>query len=151
MFSIPLLLAVIRLQGDSVRSAFMFMHLGRPFTATEKSLQRVFRSLFRGVLRGLSSVDVLFEMVVYALADAFLIIIFLIRLVASFRAFLRTVALTEKGRQTFVALFRRHTALFKRAFQDVSPEELQQLEGVLKKIGKRAESLAEKKTSSQFG
>jgi MarR family 2-MHQ and catechol resistance regulon transcriptional repressor len=63
----------------------------------------------------------------------------------------RTVSLTEKGRQTFVPLFRRHTALIKRAFQDVSPEELQQLEGVLKKIGKRAESLAEKKTSSQFG
>jgi len=61
------------------------------------------------------------------------------------------VSLTEKGRQTFVPLFRRHTALIKRAFQDVSPEELQQLEGVLKKIGKRAESLAEKKTSSQFG
>jgi MarR family 2-MHQ and catechol resistance regulon transcriptional repressor len=63
----------------------------------------------------------------------------------------RTVSLTEKGRQTFVPLFRRHTALIKRAFQDVSPEELQQLEGVLKKIGKRAESLAENKTSSQFG
>jgi len=63
----------------------------------------------------------------------------------------RTVSLTEKGRQTFVPLFRRHTAFIKRAFQDVSPEELQQLEGVLKKIGKRAESLAEKKTSSQFG
>jgi hypothetical protein len=58
------------------------------------------------------------------------------------------VSLTEKGRQTFVPLFR---PLIKRAFQDVSPEELQQLEGVLKKIGKRAESLAEKKTSSQFG
>jgi MarR family 2-MHQ and catechol resistance regulon transcriptional repressor len=63
----------------------------------------------------------------------------------------RTVSLTEKGRQTFVPLFRRHTALIKRAFQDVSPEEMQQLEGVLKKIGKRAESLAEKKTGPQFG
>jgi hypothetical protein len=31
----------------------------------------------------------------------------------------------------------RHTALIKRAFQDVSPKELEQLEGVLKKIGKR--------------
>jgi hypothetical protein len=51
----------------------------------------------------------------------------------------------------FVPLFRRHAALIKRAFQDVSPDELQQLEGVLKKIGKRAESLAEKKTNSQFG
>jgi MarR family 2-MHQ and catechol resistance regulon transcriptional repressor len=62
----------------------------------------------------------------------------------------RTVSLTEKGRQMFLPLFRRHTALIKRAFQDVSPEELQQLEGVLKKIGKRAESLAEKTTSSEF-
>jgi MarR family 2-MHQ and catechol resistance regulon transcriptional repressor len=56
----------------------------------------------------------------------------------------RTVALTEKGKKMFLPLFRRHTALIKRAFEDVSPEELQQLEGVLKKIGKRAESLAEK-------
>ena len=54
----------------------------------------------------------------------------------------RTVALTEKGRKMFVPLFRRHTALIKRAFQDVSSEELQQLEALLKKIGKRAESLA---------
>ena len=59
------------------------------------------------------------------------------------------MSLTEKGRQTFVPLFRRHTALIKRAFQDVSPEELQQLELVLKKIGKRAESLAEDKSHPQ--
>jgi MarR family 2-MHQ and catechol resistance regulon transcriptional repressor len=58
---------------------------------------------------------------------------------------IRMVALTEKGRDMFVPLFRRHTALVKRAFQDVSSEELQQLELLLKKIGKRAESLAEKK------
>src|SRR6201984_1936626 len=64
---------------------------------------------------------------------------------------IRTVSLTEKGRKMFAPLFRRHAELIKRAFQDVSPEEIQQLEGVLKKIGKRAESLAEKKTSSQFG
>jgi MarR family transcriptional regulator, 2-MHQ and catechol-resistance regulon repressor len=56
----------------------------------------------------------------------------------------RTVALTEKGKKMFLPLFRRHTALIKGAFEDVSPEELQQLEGVLKKVGKRAESLAEK-------
>jgi MarR family 2-MHQ and catechol resistance regulon transcriptional repressor len=56
----------------------------------------------------------------------------------------RTVSLTEKGRQMFAPLFRRHTALIKRAFQNVSSEELQQLELVLKKIGKRAESLAKK-------
>jgi hypothetical protein len=42
---------------------------------------------------------------------------------------------------------RRHTALIKHAFQDASSEELEQLEIMLKKIGKRAESLAEKKVS----
>ena len=64
---------------------------------------------------------------------------------------IRTVALTEKGREMFVPLFRRHAALIKRAFQDVSSEELQQLEAVLKKIGKRAESLAEQKGDSLDG
>jgi hypothetical protein len=48
----------------------------------------------------------------------------------------------------FLPLFRRHTALIKRVFQDVSSEELQQLELILKKIGKRAENLAEKKGHS---
>jgi MarR family transcriptional regulator, 2-MHQ and catechol-resistance regulon repressor len=62
----------------------------------------------------------------------------------------RTVSLTEKGRQMFVPLFRRHTALIKRAFQDVSLEELQPLELVLKKIGKRAESLSEEEGHSQY-
>ena len=57
----------------------------------------------------------------------------------------RTVSLTEKGRQMFLPVFRQHTALIKRAFQDVSDEEMQQLERVLKKIGKRAEDLAERK------
>ena len=60
----------------------------------------------------------------------------------------RTVSLTEEGRRMFVPLFRRHTALIKRAFQDVSVEELQQIGLVLKKIGKRAESLAEDNSHS---
>jgi MarR family 2-MHQ and catechol resistance regulon transcriptional repressor len=59
----------------------------------------------------------------------------------------RTVSVTEKGRQMFVPLFRRHTTLIKRAFQDVSFEEMQRLERALKKIGKRAESLAEQKAT----
>ena len=62
----------------------------------------------------------------------------------------RTVSLTEKGRQMFVPLFRRHTALIKRAFQDISFEEMQHLERVLKRIGKRAESLAESKVALQL-
>jgi hypothetical protein len=51
----------------------------------------------------------------------------------------------------FVPVFRRHSALIKRAFQDLSPQELQQLEGVLKKIGKRADSLAEMKRNPKNG
>jgi hypothetical protein len=38
-----------------------------------------------------------------------------------------------------VLVFRRHNALIKRAFQDLSPEELQQFEVVLKKIDKRGQ------------
>jgi MarR family transcriptional regulator, 2-MHQ and catechol-resistance regulon repressor len=64
---------------------------------------------------------------------------------------IKTVSLTEKGHEMFVPLFRRHTGLIKRAFQDVSPAELQQLEMLLKKIGKRAEGLAEKKGDAQLG
>jgi len=61
----------------------------------------------------------------------------------------RTVSLTEKGRQVFVPLFYGHAAIIKRVLQGVSSEELQQLEGLLKKIGKRAESLAEQKGDSE--
>jgi MarR family 2-MHQ and catechol resistance regulon transcriptional repressor len=62
----------------------------------------------------------------------------------------RTVSLTEKGRHFFVPLFRQHTALIKRAFQGVSSEEVRQLEQVLKKVGKRAESSTEKKDHSEL-
>jgi MarR family 2-MHQ and catechol resistance regulon transcriptional repressor len=61
---------------------------------------------------------------------------------------IRTVSLSAKGRAMFAPLFCRHAALIKRAFQGVSSEELQQLEAVLKKIGKRAESLAIQKGHS---
>lgn len=54
----------------------------------------------------------------------------------------RTVSLTEKGRQFFAPLFRQHTALIQRVFQSVSPEEVKQLEQILKKIGRSAEELA---------
>jgi MarR family transcriptional regulator, 2-MHQ and catechol-resistance regulon repressor len=60
----------------------------------------------------------------------------------------RTVSLTEKGRQVFHPLFRRHAALIKRAFEGLSSEEMQQLERMLKRIGRRAESLAEKQGHS---
>jgi MarR family transcriptional regulator, 2-MHQ and catechol-resistance regulon repressor len=60
----------------------------------------------------------------------------------------RTVSLTEKGRQAFLPVFRRHAVLIKLLFQEVSREELQQLEVVLKKVGKHAQTLAEKRGHS---
>jgi hypothetical protein len=47
--------------------------------------------------------------------------------------------------------FRSHTALIQRAFQDVSLKEVNTLTWCSKKIGKRAESLAERKGRPQLG
>jgi MarR family 2-MHQ and catechol resistance regulon transcriptional repressor len=54
----------------------------------------------------------------------------------------RTVSLTNKGRELFVPLFRHEASLIGKVFQDVSPGEREQLEGLLKRIGKRAELLS---------
>ena len=62
----------------------------------------------------------------------------------------RTVSLTAKGRRAFVPTFRQHAALIKRAFQDVSPEEQRQMEKALKKIGRRAEELANKRATARI-
>jgi len=62
----------------------------------------------------------------------------------------RTVSVTEKGRRVFVPIFRQHAALIKRAFHGVSPEEQCQLEEVLKKIGRRAEELANKRATARI-
>ena len=56
---------------------------------------------------------------------------------------IRTVSITEEGRELFLPLFREQGALVERAFQDLSLEERAQLEDMLKRIGRRAESLAE--------
>jgi len=55
----------------------------------------------------------------------------------------RTVSLTQKGRAMFVPLFKMHTALLKRVFDELSPDEQRHLEELLKKIGRRAEKLAD--------
>ena len=54
----------------------------------------------------------------------------------------RTVSLTQKGRAMFVPLFKTHTALLTRVFDELSAEEQRQLEQLLKKVGRRAEKLA---------
>jgi MarR family transcriptional regulator, 2-MHQ and catechol-resistance regulon repressor len=53
----------------------------------------------------------------------------------------RVVSLTPKGKRLIAPVFRKHAAEIKRVFADAGPKELRALETILKKIGKRAESL----------
>jgi MarR family 2-MHQ and catechol resistance regulon transcriptional repressor len=53
----------------------------------------------------------------------------------------RVVALTSKGKELIAPVFRKHVAEIRKAFADASPKEVRSLETILKKIGKRAESL----------
>jgi MarR family transcriptional regulator, 2-MHQ and catechol-resistance regulon repressor len=54
---------------------------------------------------------------------------------------IRIVALTASGKKLIVPVFRKHAADLERVFSELSSDELQQLEGVLKKVGRRAEAL----------
>jgi MarR family transcriptional regulator, 2-MHQ and catechol-resistance regulon repressor len=53
----------------------------------------------------------------------------------------RIVSLTSKGKELIASVFRNHTAEIRKVFADASRKELRTLETILKKIGKRAESL----------
>src|SRR5690348_14963221 len=55
----------------------------------------------------------------------------------------RIVALTKSGKDLIVPIFRKHSAEIGRMFADANHKELQILESVLKKAGKRAKALAE--------
>jgi MarR family 2-MHQ and catechol resistance regulon transcriptional repressor len=57
----------------------------------------------------------------------------------------RIVALTPRGKDLIVSAFRKHSGQMKRAFSELSPEELCSLEVALKKVGKRAAALRNKK------
>ena len=54
----------------------------------------------------------------------------------------RIVALTKSGKDVIVPIFRKHAAETAKVFADANPKELQTLESVLKKAGKRAQALA---------
>ena len=54
---------------------------------------------------------------------------------------IRIVALTPRGKKLIVPVFRKHAAEMERVFAELSAEELQQLERILKKVGRRAEAL----------
>src|SRR5580704_2973287 len=57
----------------------------------------------------------------------------------------RVVALTKNGKDLIVPIFRKHSAEIARVFSDANPRELQILESVLKKAGKRAKALVEER------
>ncbi len=58
----------------------------------------------------------------------------------------RIVALTKAGKDLIVPIFRKHSAEIGKVFADTNPKELQILESVLKKAGKRARALAEERS-----
>jgi len=58
---------------------------------------------------------------------------------------IRIVALTPRGKDLIVSAFRKHSGQMKRVFSELSPEELHSLEEALKKVGKRAAALRNKK------
>src|SRR6516164_435916 len=55
----------------------------------------------------------------------------------------RIVALTKSGKDLIVPIFRKHSAEIGKVFANASPKELQILETVLKKAGKRAKMLSD--------
>src|SRR5882757_93762 len=57
----------------------------------------------------------------------------------------RIVALTPSGKDLIVPAFRKHSGQMRKAFCELSPEELRGLEAALKKVGKRASALMEEK------
>src|SRR6516164_563694 len=57
----------------------------------------------------------------------------------------RIVSLTAQGKDLIVAAFRKHSGQMKRVFSELSAEELRSLEASLKKVGKRAAALANRK------
>jgi MarR family transcriptional regulator, 2-MHQ and catechol-resistance regulon repressor len=57
----------------------------------------------------------------------------------------RIVALTQAGEDVIVPLFKKHAALIKDVFSELSGSELQQLEASLRRIGMRAQSLEDRR------
>ena len=57
----------------------------------------------------------------------------------------RIVALTPRGKDLVASAFRKHSGQMKKVFSELSPEELRTLEEALKKVGKRAAALMDKK------
>jgi MarR family 2-MHQ and catechol resistance regulon transcriptional repressor len=61
----------------------------------------------------------------------------------------RIVALTKSGKDLIVPIFRKHAAEIGRMFANPNPKELQILESLLKKAGKRARALGEERSKTR--
>jgi MarR family 2-MHQ and catechol resistance regulon transcriptional repressor len=61
----------------------------------------------------------------------------------------RVVALTKAGKDLIVPIFRKHATEIAKMFSNASLKELQILEALLKKAGKRAEALIAERKASQ--
>jgi MarR family transcriptional regulator, 2-MHQ and catechol-resistance regulon repressor len=61
----------------------------------------------------------------------------------------RIVTLTSRGKELISSAFREHSGQMKRVFSELSPGELQSLEAILKKVGKRAERLGTRTKSDR--
>jgi len=57
----------------------------------------------------------------------------------------RIVALTPRGKDLIVSAFRKHSGQMKKVFSELSSEELRSLEVKLRRVGKRAAALMEKR------
>src|SRR5690242_5693795 len=58
---------------------------------------------------------------------------------------IRIIALTPRGKDLIVPAFRQHSGQMRRVFSELSAEELHCLEVALKRVGKRAAALIERK------
>ena len=63
----------------------------------------------------------------------------------------RIVALTKSGKDLIVPIFRKHSAEIGKVFADANPKELQILESVLKKAGKRAKAACRTEGQTSLG
>ncbi|AEU35951.1 transcriptional regulator, MarR family [Granulicella mallensis MP5ACTX8] len=54
---------------------------------------------------------------------------------------IRIVELTQSGRELIVPVFRNHMETIGKVFSKLSPQELEQLEAMMKKVGRNAETL----------
>src|SRR6476660_6841659 len=62
---------------------------------------------------------------------------------------IRIVALTPRGKSVITPIFRAHAATMEKVFADLSSDDLRQLEQQLKRVGRQADSLLERRIATR--